>query len=223
MVDKLGMPDFHTLRDHVFARLGSPEPLLPGERYRTGNHSTDWAHRRWEAYLDAVEDHGFATDLALVEEFVAELEAKRARDFRAFHHGRSLLLSELPVLVDAPHLAADLDAPPTDPHVAHVAVGGLGHAKIMRRRRAVLTRLGRPPGWLPGENYVFDDCPHYLDVLARIEALEFDRSDRSLDAAIEWVAGLRARDPQAFWLGRKELLGLLPITVEIPREPARAC
>lgn len=138
------MTDIQALREFVISRLGSPEPLLPGEYYEGGTPSTNWAYRRWEQYLDETD---YELDAEGVERFVVDLEAKRERDFQAFHAGRDLLLDALPMMIEFP----------SDPEPGHVApttkvvARSRGAFEIVRLREKVVARLGRPTGLLPGD------------------------------------------------------------------------
>lgn len=207
------MTDFQAHRDFVISRLGCPERLLPGEHYRGGTPSSKWGYQRWEQYLD---ENDYETTTEGIARFVADLEAMRERDFPAFHHGRGMLLGELPVMIE------ELDDP--NPTLAlpttKVQVRSRQQLVATRLREKVLGRLGRPAGIVPGENYWVSDSPGVQAMIELGDHLDLDISERAIDRGIELVAALRARDRPAFCLGRTSLLQAVSIQLELPtRDP----
>lgn len=215
------MTDIQTLRHLVLARLGSPTPLLPGERYATDSPTLERTYDRYCDFLDECYGDEPGMSQAAVDRFVTELEAVRARDVAAFYYGRDLLLGELPVFVELPASDPEPSPVPTPDESAKPAPqqprwSRKPRVDAPRLRQRVLDCLGRPSGVLPGESYVLGSSPELDRMRELIDRLEYgELSQRTVDEAIHILLDLRERDWEAFCFGRAELLSMLPIQLEL--------
>lgn len=87
------------IRDQILARLGWPEPILPGVEYIGEGSSAS------HELLELFDEMCMLPDItapAVVERAIAKLESIRKRDFSAFYLGRSELLRFYPVVYEVP-------------------------------------------------------------------------------------------------------------------------
>lgn len=231
------MSAIHASRQFVLDRIGTPAAQLPGESYRHNAQVRERIYDRYDQYID--EALLQRRPEQALESFLVFLEAERDRDYEAFHYGRELLLGDLSIHVQYPRTDPEPQPKPnpsgeSQPQVAATSVALRKLPRWSRRKPArprgkpcrfgiehlrarVLQRLGWPHGSIPGECALLTGS----DALTEITEF-FDQFDSApitealVDEAIERLTVLRERDWDAFCYGRTELLGLLPVTVDVP-------
>ncbi|WP_146158473.1 hypothetical protein [Enhygromyxa salina] len=222
------MTDIQTHRQLVLARLGAPAAQISGESYRHRSRELDRIYDRFGEYVDESVIEG-RPEQAL-ESFITYLEAEREHDYEAFHYGRELLLDDLCVYVERP--TSDPDPEPvavpstTETRAlprwsrrtsARGARGARGKFKPALLRARVLEQLGHPHGRIPGEGWILDGTAALDEITEYFDQFDYTPFTAAhLDEALERLIAMRERDFQAFYYGRGELLGLLPIKVDVP-------
>ena len=208
-------------RQLVLARLGTPAPLRPGERYRYRSPRREAVYRRFDRYI---EESLIARRPNALASFIAARELERERDSDAFQYGRELLLDNLEIYVEFPESDPEPTADPLPPTRSRELPRWSRRrpAKTPKQLRAiVLEKLGRPHPRLPGESYLIRSGVALDEVRELIDSLEYAPLSRAvLEDAIARIAP-RERDWEAFCFGRAELLSLLPVELELPASDAR--
>lgn len=88
-------------------------------------------------------------------------------------------------------------------------------------RQEIIDRLGCPEPELPGVQFIGCSSGPSFELLAMFDEMCMqDMNDRRLlERAIAKLEQVRARDFQAFYLGRSELLSMYPVVHEVPTGP----